>query len=118
VRTRSILPAAFLAVAAAGAARAQPPPDAAQDLAALQVVKAEQDCLIAHARAVDDQVSDPVKIAARMADACHTEEDRLLEAMKGYAARHPGMEAPPARVTDQDRLETAKAAVVQARSEH
>ena len=100
-----------LALAAAPAwASAQPPPVTTQDLAAMRALKVEQECLLAHAKAADDHISDAARIAAAMKDACRAEEDRFLEAVRGFAARHPGMETPP-RVTEQERIDAAKAAV-------
>jgi len=107
---RSVL--LVLALAAAPAwASAQPPSVSSEDLAAMRALKAQEVCLLTQAKAADDGVSDPAGIAAKMGDACHAEEDRFLEAMRGFAARHPGMEAPPAGVSEAERLEAAKAAV-------
>ncbi len=108
---RSFLIVLALSAAAPALAAAQPPPVSREDLAAMRALKVQEACLLAHAKAADDHVSDPSRIAAAMKDACRAEEDRFLEAMRGFAARHPGMEAPPPRVTEQERFEAAKAAV-------
>jgi hypothetical protein len=89
--------------------------DAQADAAAMQAMSEHQTCVLNHAKAADDHVSEPAKIAATIKDACRAEEDRFLAAMKGFAARHPGFEAPPAQITDKDRLGVAEAMVIEAR---
>jgi hypothetical protein len=91
---------------------AQPPPVSSENLAAMRALKLQEVCLLVHARAADDGVSDPARIAAAMGVSCHAEEDRFIEAMRGFAARHPGIEPPPSHISDSERLEAAKAAVV------
>jgi hypothetical protein len=106
---RTLLPLA-IAVAALSlqAASAQPALDqAAQDradLAALQVVQAKDACLVARAKAVDDHVSPPEKIALLMKDACYAEEDRALAAMNAWADRHHVEKEPPALTIEQRRV--------------
>ena len=113
---RTLIP---LAAAMAGfslqTAMAQPAQDPAADLAALQAVHAKDACLVARAKALDDHVSDPAKIAALMKDACYAEDDRALGALNAYAERHPGMEKDPPTLTAEQRLGLAKEAVLMAR---
>lgn len=117
---RTLIPlAAVMASFSVCAAAAQPPasaaPDPAADLAALQTIKAKDDCLVARAKALDDHVSPPEKIAALMKDACYAEEDRALAAMIAWAARRPGLEPTAPTLTAEQRLELAKEAVLMAR---
>ena len=111
MRAGPLLIVLALWASAPAVAAAQPPPVSSEDLAAMRALKLQEECLLVHAKAADDHVSDPARIAASMKDSCRAEEDRFLEAMRGFAARHPGMEAPPTRVTEQERFEAAKAAV-------
>ncbi len=118
-----LLLAAATAVLSVHAAMAQPaqtraaaaqPQDQTADLAALQIVQAKDACLVARAKAVDDQVSAPEKIAVLMKDACYAEEDRALAAMNAWAGRH-GVEKEPPSFTAEQRLGLAALAVQMAR---
>ena len=115
LRTPMLL-AAMTAALSVHAAMAQPalPQDQAADLAALQTVRAKDACLLARAKAVDDHVSRPEKIAVLMKDACYAEEDRALAAMNAWAGRHGVEKEPPTYNADQ-RLGLAALAVQMAR---
>jgi hypothetical protein len=80
-------------------------------------VEAKDECLAAKARAADDGVSDPSVIAGAVTRFCRAEEDRALAAMNAYIERHPGMAKMRREVlTEQDRLEMARLAVLVARA--
>jgi hypothetical protein len=113
-----LLLAAMMAALSIDVAVAQPAPtqpqDQAADLAALQTVRAKDACLEVRAKAVDDRVSPPEKIAVLMKDACYAEEDRALLAMNAWAERH-GVEKEPPTFTAEQRLGLAALAVQMAR---
>jgi hypothetical protein len=101
----------------AGPAVGQPAQPDAGALAAIHAVEAKDACLAARARGADDRVSDPWVIAGAVTGFCRAEEDRALAAMNAYIERHPGMaKVRRERLTEQDRLEMARLAVLVARA--
>jgi hypothetical protein len=111
----AVATAGLSAQAAIAQPAANPPQDQAADVAYLNAMFAHQACLFAHAKAADDHVSAPAAIAAKFKDACRAEEDRFIAGMKGYVARHPGMETPPDHFSEHDRLGAAESFVLEAR---
>lgn len=119
---RLIVPAALGLALVARAAAAQPPDEAVPGLAdpdaeVSLAMQAVQSCMVTQAKAADDGVSNPGRIAARIKDDCGAEQARLMAASTDYAARHPGFQGPPPLLSDSDRFDAARAVVIQLRKE-